>query len=134
MPEFIRGHEDILIIVYCFILLWVNIGYLREHKKVKKGLQELKSEEEVNIDTNSFAVFIFVFTFNFIRRWLLYILAVLTTGSFLIAIISVVLFIISLYDILFNYQLENLKSSKVGLYLAIIDTVLIVGFVLYLFI
>ncbi|MCK0471778.1 hypothetical protein [Halalkalibacter sp. APA_J-10(15)] len=134
MPEFVLNNEEMFIIVYCFVLLWINISYLREHKQIKEGLGEIQTEDELDVNPNSFSIFVLIFTFNFFRRWLIYILAVLVTEYLVVAIMAGILFIISLYDCLFNYKLEKVKSSKIGLYLALVDTVLIAIFVCYLFI
>ena len=120
-------------IIYCFILLWINIDYLREYKKIKKGLAEIPSEDELEINPEGLTVTFLVLLFNFVRRWLLYLLAIFITGNMFVIIITVILFIISLYDSLFNYSLVKIKNSNIGLYLAITDTILIFGFIFYLF-
>ncbi len=71
--------------------------------------------------------------YNFFRRWLLYILAVLITESVFVVIVSVILFSISLYDVLFNYSLAKLKKSNLKFYLAGLDTIYVSIFVFYLF-
>ncbi|GAE28804.1 hypothetical protein [Halalkalibacter hemicellulosilyticus] len=134
MLEFVQNHEEMFIIAYCFILLWINIDYLREHKQIKEGLKGIQSEDELDLNPHSFSIFVLIFTFNFFRRWFIYIIAVLVTESLVVAIITCILFIISLYDCLFHNRLEKVKTSKIALYLAIIDTVLIAVFVCYLFI
>ncbi|WP_245579686.1 hypothetical protein [Alteribacter aurantiacus] len=102
-----------------------------EHKKIKQGLAEIDSEQELELNTASLSLLFFVLAFNFLRRWLFYILASLLTGSFFIAIISLILFVVGLYDSIFNYRLANVKKSQMGLYLAIADTIFIVGIMVY---
>jgi hypothetical protein len=133
MEEYIRNNQEMIIIIYCFIILWLNIGYLREYKKIKRGLDEIASADELEINPYSMSLDIMVLIFNFFRRWLIYILAVMMTGNPYVLIISVILFIFSLYDCLFNYTLEKLRKSNLLMYLAIADTIYIGIFVLYLF-
>nr|WP_216667880.1 hypothetical protein [Sporosarcina jiandibaonis] len=114
--------------------MWINIEYLIEHKKLKEGLSDIDSEEEFVMTPSSISVMLFILVFNFIRRWLVYLLAVAITGNLFVIIIAAILFALSLYDSLFNYSLEKVKNSKIGLDLVVIDTIAITGFVIYLFI
>jgi hypothetical protein len=133
LEEYIRNNEVMIIIIYCFIILWLNVGYLREYKKIKRGLSEISSVDELEINPYSMSLDFIVLIFNFFRRWLIYILAVLMTGNVIVLIISVILFIVSLYDCLFNYSLEKLRESRLLMYLAVADTIYISFFVFYLF-
>ena len=132
--EFLQIKEEFYILVYCFIILWVNIEYLIEHKKIKGGLSDITSEEEFVIIPGSTYVILLGLVINFIRRWLIYLLAVLITGNLFVLIIAATLFVFSLYDILFNYSLEKVKNSNLGLNLIVIDTIAITSFVIYIFI
>ncbi len=132
MEEYIRNNQEMLIIIYCIIILWLNIGYLREYKKIKRGLDEIASADELEINPYSMSLDIMVLVFNFFRRWLIYILAVTMSGNPVVLIISVILFIFSLYDCLFNYTIERLRKSNLLMYLAVADTFYIAGFVVYL--
>ncbi|TMW71214.1 hypothetical protein [Alteribacter natronophilus] len=132
MPELVRNNEEIFIILYCFILLWVNISFIKEYKSIKEGLGDISSENELEINPNTMAMMVFSLMFNFIRRWLIYLLAVLITGNIFVAVVSLALFVTGLYDSLFNYSLARVKKSKVKLYLAVMDTVYISVFVIYL--
>nr|WP_306798752.1 hypothetical protein [Oceanobacillus saliphilus] len=120
--------------LYCCILLYINIGYLKEHKEIKENLGSISSddEKEMLLTPDNLGMLLFSLTFNFFRRWMLYIIAILMTESTFILIISVVLFIIGLYDTVFNYSIAKLKKSNIGLYLAIVDTIYIVLFTLFL--
>ncbi|MEW8972401.1 MAG: hypothetical protein AB2411_17375 [Mesobacillus sp.] len=133
MGELLYGNEEIYIIVYCFILLWINLDYIKDYKKIKTDLGEISSEEELEVNPEGLSMILIDLLFNFFRRWLLYILAVLTTGNIIVVIVSVLLFAISLYDILFNYSLAKLKKSNLKFYLAGLDTIYVSVFVFYLF-
>lgn len=133
MGELLYGNEDIYIIVYCFILLWINLDYIKDYKKIKTGLGEISSDDELEVNPEGLSMVLIDLLFNFFRRWLLYILAVLTTGNIIVVIVSVLLFAISLYDILFNYSLAKLKKSNLKFYLAGLDTIYVSIFVFYLF-
>lgn len=134
--EVVRDNEVLFILLYLFIILHTNIGYLREHKKIKEDLGTITAEEEKNMlwTVDNISVMLFAFIFNFFRRWMFYLIAVMMTESIIILIIAVVLFIIGLYDTVFNVSIANLRKSNIGYYLAIIDTILIVFFAIYLFI
>jgi hypothetical protein len=133
LGELLFGNEEIYIIVYCFILLWINLDYLKEYKKIKNALSDISSEEDLEINPESLSLVFIDLLFNFFRRWLLYILAVLISGNVFVVIISVILFFIGLYDVLFNYSLAKLKNSNLKFYLAGLDTMYVSIFVFYLF-
>ncbi|GAE27756.1 hypothetical protein JCM9140_3913 [Halalkalibacter wakoensis JCM 9140] len=133
MVDFVSGNEEIFIIIYCLILLWVNISYLIDYKKIQKELREISSEDEIDIKPEALSFLVFVLVFNFFRRWLLYLLAISITGSIVVIIVTSVLFIIGLYDSIFNYSLAKVKESKMQLYLVVMDTLFISVFAIYLF-
>ncbi|WP_226641595.1 hypothetical protein [Mesobacillus subterraneus] len=132
MGELLYGNEEIYIIVYCFILLWLNLDYIKDYKKIKTGLSEISSDAELEVNPEGLSMVLIDLLFNFFRRWLLYILAVLMTGNIFVVIASVTLFAISLYDVLFNYSLAKLKKSNLKFYLAGLDTIYVSIFVSYL--
>ena len=133
MGELLYGNEEIYIIVYCFILLWINLDYIKDYKKIKTSLSEIASEEELEVNPEGLSMILIDLIFNFLRRWLLYILAVLMTGNIFVMVVSITLFAISLYDVLFNYSLAKLKKSNLKFYLAGLDTIYVSIFVFYLF-
>ena len=132
--ELVRNNEEILIILYCFTILWVNVDFLKDYKNIQRGLSEISSEDELAINPNSLSLILFGVMFNFFRRWLIYILAISITGNILVGIVSIILFVIGLYDTIYHSRLEKLKNSKMGLYLAGLDTLYISIFIIYLFI
>ena len=134
MPELVRNNEEALIILYCFIILWVNVGFLKDYENIQRGLSEISSEDELAINPNSLSLILFGVMFNFFRRWLIYILAISITGNILVGIVSIILFVIGLYDTIYHSRLEKLKNSKMGLYLAGLDTIYISIFIMYLLI
>ncbi|PYZ93360.1 hypothetical protein CR194_09220 [Salipaludibacillus keqinensis] len=134
MPELVRNNEEIFIVIYCFLLLWINISYIKDYKDIKKGLGEVEAESDLEINPNAIALMFFSLLFNFFRRWLFYILAVLITANIFVVIVSVVLFVFGLYDCLFNYSIERVKKSRYGFNLAVGDTLFISIFVIYLFV
>ncbi|MBC5638808.1 hypothetical protein H8S33_18720 [Ornithinibacillus sp. BX22] len=132
--EVVKSNEILFILLYCCIILWINYGYLKEHKEIKKGLGAITEEEEKEMfwKTDSISVLLFAVVFNFFRRWLFYLIAVLMIDNIIITIIAVVLFIIGLYDAVFNVSIARLRKSNLSYYLAIIDTILVVLFVIFL--
>ena len=134
MPELVRNNEEVFIILYCFIIIWVNVGFLRDYENIQRGLSEISSEDELAINPNSLSLILFGVMFNFFRRWLIYILAISITGNILVGIVSIILFVIGLYDTIYHSRLEKLKNSKIGFYLAGLDTIYLSIFIMYLFI
>ncbi len=128
----INNHEEIYIIIYCFILLILNIDYIRDYNNIKEGLKDLSSDVELLVNPHGISWMFFVLIFNFFRRWLIYLLALFITGNVVVLIISCVLVVADLYDRLFNNTLAKLKKSKIRLFLTVVDTVYILFFVIYL--
>ena len=133
MIELVSDYEEILVIIYCLIILEVNVSFIKDYKNIKRGLGEISSENELEINPNSLSLMLIGSMFNFFRRWLLYILAITITGNIFVGIASIILFIISLYDSIFNSSLEKVKTKKVSLYLAGLDVIYACFFIIYLF-
>lgn len=131
--ELINGNETIIMLIYCLVMLWLNVDYLREYKKIKEGMMDISSEEELEIDPKHISVMLLGLLVNFIRRWFIYLLAVSVTENAVVIGISIILFVASLYDTLFNYSLAKMKKSKTKLYLAMADAVFISIFIIHLF-
>ena len=134
MWELIRNNEEIYMIIYCIIILWINLDYLKDYRQLKTSLSDVSSDDnELIINPDTIFVMFFVLIFNFFRRWLFYILAVLFTQNILVMGISIVLFVIGLYSSLFHNSLTKIKqSSSIQFYLAMIDTLFISIFMIYL--
>ncbi|SEH67441.1 hypothetical protein SAMN05192559_1034 [Halobacillus karajensis] len=133
MWEIIRGNEYFYIVTYSLIVLIINLDYIRDFKNIKKGLSDISSDEELEVDTKSMSLLFIVLLFNFLRRWFIYLLAMLITENIFVISISFILFVVSLYDSIFNYSLAKVKKSNIALYLAVIDAIYISTFVIYLF-
>ena len=103
MWELIRNNEEMYMIIYCIIILWINLDYLKDYRQLKTSLSDLSSDyDELIINPDTIFVMFFVLIFNFFRRWLFYILAVLFTQNILVAGVSIILFIIGLYSSIFQ--------------------------------
>ena len=133
LMKLVRNNEEVFIILYCLIILWVNIDYLRDYKNVKSGLGDISSEDEIEIKPDALSLVLLVLGFNFFRRWLMYILAIVVTGNVFVMVVSILLFVMDLYHALFNYSLAKLRKTNIPLYLAGADTVFASIFILYLF-
>src|SRR5699024_8408932 len=133
LKEMIDDFSDHFIIIYCILILWVNIDYLRDYKNIRKGLDELPADEELMLNPNSIFLMFIKMIFEFIRRWIIYLLAFFMTESIFVLMIGMILFLMSLYDAVFNSSLAKVKNTRIGLYLAIADIIFITGFIIYLF-
>ena len=132
--ELIRNNEEMYMIIYCIIILWINLDYLKDYRQLKTSLSDVSSDDdELIINPDTIFVMFFVLIFNFFRRWLFYILAVLFTQNILVMGVSIILFIIGLYSSLFHNSLTKIKqSSSIQFYLAMIDTLFVSIFMIYL--
>ena len=133
MKELISGNEHMYIMIYCLLILWVNVGYLKERNVIKIEINDISSEQELEIDPNSVTLLVILLIFNFFRSWLIYLFAATITGNVVVSCIALILFVIGLYDSLFNSSFTKVKESNLSFYLIVIDTVLIAIFVIYLF-
>lgn len=134
MKELISGNEHMYIMIYCLLILWVNVGYLKERNVIKKEMNDISSEQELDIDPNSISLLLILLIFNFFRSWLIYLFAVMITGNIFVSCIAFILFAIGLYDSLFNSSFTKVKESNLRFYLIVMDTIFIAIFVIYLFI
>lgn len=117
------------------MILWINIDYIRKYKEFKEKIRGITSEEQLGMKPGSLTVVLINIFFNFIRRWLVYMLAIIVTGNNIVVIaVSLILFAISLYDIFFNNSLERMKRSNLKYTLAVADVIYIISFAVYLFI
>lgn len=131
--EIIKNNQDILIFLYCIVLLWTNIGYLKEHKSIREGMKNISSEDEIEIDVNRFSLVIFRLIFQFFRSWLIYLIVFQLTENAMIILILGVSIIADLYHSFYNSSLENLSKSNLNLYRIVADTLFITAFVIYYF-
>lgn len=83
------------------------MDYVKKYKKFK----EITSEYQLGMKPGGLTVVLINISFNFIRRWLVYMLAIVVIGNNIIVIaVSVILFVISLYDIFFDNSLKKRKN------------------------
>lgn len=130
MVEFFEANQAPLIIVYCCILMYINISYLREHKQVNEGLQDISSKD-VFIRTESVTVILFTLSFAFFRSWLIYLIAFNLTSNLIIACLLGIFIIMDVYHAIFNYTVEKLKNTKIVWFRIITDTLFITVFMIY---
>ena len=133
MKELISGNEHMYIMIYCLLILWVNVGYLKERNVIKIEINDISSEQELEVDPNSVTLLVILLIFKFLRSLLIYLFAATITGNVVVSCIALILFVIGLYDSLFNSSFTKVKESNLRFYLIVIDTVLIAIFVIYLF-
>lgn len=106
-----------------------NIQAIFEYKKIKQNSKNIDDDELLTIFSGKWRLFIIKLIVAFIFKWLIYIVASLITGSFLVIIVSLILTTLRVY-ILFNSLSEH---SKLDLYVLISETLFVGGFMLYYF-
>lgn len=117
------------------MILWINIDYIRKYKEFKEKIRGITSEEQLGMKPGSITVVLINIFFNFIRRWLIYMLVIIVTDNNIFVIgVSLILFFVSMYDIFFNNSLERMKKSNLKYILAVADVIYIIIFAVYLFI
>lgn len=123
-------YQTIFFLIYFFILLFINISYLVEHRKVQKELQQI-TKDDVDIKVESLAVIFFTLLFAFFRSWLFYLIAYNITGNKFIIVLLAIFIIMDSYHAIFNVSVEQIKRSHIVLYRTIADTIMIGGFTIY---
>jgi len=130
MMDIFLANQSLFILLYFLILLYVNISYLVEHRKIHKGLQEITTEE-VELKVESLSVSLLALGFSFFRSWLFYLIVYSVTKNILVAILLAIFIIMDGYHAVFNTSVEKLSKSRVMFYRAIADTIFIVAFTIY---
>lgn len=129
MLEFFN--QQIVIILYLFVILYLNIGYLREYREIRADLKE-GSSEDILFDTEGWQITLLLIAFNAMRSWIIYFIAYQSTDSIFIFLMLLLFIVVDSYHFLFNSRVEKLGKTRIPLFRNIIDTIFIVGFLLYL--
>lgn len=108
-----------------------NITALFEYKKNKEKLKNIDENQSLSSLAGKWRVFIVMIIGAFIFKWLIYIIASIITGSFLVIIASLILITLRVY-IMFN-NLKEIQNSKIDLYVLIVETLFVGVFMLYFF-
>lgn len=123
-------NQDVFIILYCALILFTNISYLREHKSIKEELEGMTTED-VEFNTESFSIVFLSLVFSFLRSWLIYFIAYHVTGYVVIFLIVAVFIIMDGYHSIFNHRVETLRKSRIPFIRIGFDTVFISLFLIY---
>ncbi|GIO21477.1 hypothetical protein [Oceanobacillus sp. J11TS1] len=130
MVEFVQANQAPFIIIYCCILMYINISYLREYKQIKESLQDIYPED-IFIRIESVSVNLFTLIFAFLRSWLIYLIAFNLTSNILIACLLGIFIIMDVYHAMFNYTVEQLAKTRIVWFRSIADTFFITVFMIY---
>lgn len=106
-----------------------NIASILEYKKNKENLKSI-SESQLMLPSK-WKLFVAKLIGAFIFKWLIYIIAFVITGSFLVIIISLILITLRIY--LMFHSLIEIQESKTDLYVLVAETVFVGVFMLYYF-
>ncbi|WP_135326445.1 hypothetical protein [Halobacillus salinus] len=121
--------EDIYLFVFSLFLLMNNLGSLFEYKKNKENLRSVNENQLMQLSKWQLLGAKLVGAFIF--KWLIYLLAAVITGSFLLIILSLILVTLRVY-ILFH-SLNEIQDSKLDWYVLVAETLYVAGFMLYYF-
>ncbi|MCW1928650.1 hypothetical protein [Bhargavaea beijingensis] len=127
--------DEFLIMLYCLVVLWLNLGYLHDQPEEARGIAELSPAEDLAIKQDSIPLLTLSLAFNFSRRWLFYMLASIVTGNLLVKALSVALFAVSLHNSMPQQKTSVWKRKRkrdLRLFLAIADAFFITGFLIWL--
>ncbi|TGB03731.1 hypothetical protein E4663_01630 [Halobacillus salinus] len=106
-----------------------NLGSLFEYKKNKENLRSVNENQLMQLSKWQLLGAKLVGAFIF--KWLIYLLAAVITGSFLLIILSLILVTLRVY-ILFH-SLNEIQDSKLDWYVLVAETLYVAGFMLYYF-
>jgi len=135
MSEMAGVFDEFLIMLYCLVVLWLNLGYLHDQPEEARGIAELSPAEDLAIKQDSIPLLTLSLAFNFSRRWLFYMLASIVTGNLLVKALSVALFAVSLHNSMPQQKTSVWKRKRkrdLRLFLAIADAFFITGFLIWL--
>jgi hypothetical protein len=135
MSEMAGVFDEFLIMLYCLVVLWINLGYLHDQPEEARGIAELSPGEDLAIKQDSLPLLTLSLAFNFSRRWLFYMLASIVTGNPLVTVLSASLFAVSLHNSMPQQKTSVWKRKRkrdLGLFLAIADAFFITGFLIWL--
>ncbi|GAF11118.1 hypothetical protein JCM19046_1608 [Bacillus sp. JCM 19046] len=130
MLEFFN--QQIVIILYFCVIFYLNVGYLKDYREIQADLKEGSSEDTM-FNTEGWQITLLLVAFTAMRSWIIYFIAYQSTGARIFFLIMLVFIVIDCYHVLFNSRVERLGKTRIPLTRSIIDTVFIVGFLLYLF-
>lgn len=130
MVEFVQANQALLIIIYCCVLMYINISYLFEYKQNREDLQGMSSED-VLIRIESMTVILFVLVFAFFRSWLIYLIAFNLTGNLIIIFLLGIFIIMDTYHAIFNVTPEQLAKTNIVWFRSTVDALFITVFMLY---
>lgn len=124
--------ETFFVILYIAILLYVNLSYLFEYRKINKDLLEVTMEDiDLNLDHPIFILIVMIF--EFFRSWLFYFIFYHYTKNPFIIVLLAIFILMDSYHILFNRTVQQLQKSKVHFYRSIMDLLSIISFIVYFF-
>ena len=125
--------EDVYLLIYSLFLIGNYISTLKEYKKTKLLLNEMK-EDELQFEIDSipkWKLFSLRIVGAIIFKWLFFILAYLLTGNITLLIISIILVVLRIY--IMYHSLSELRKTKIDLYVLIGETLYTMVFSLYYF-
>ncbi|MDG5787841.1 hypothetical protein QA612_10055 [Evansella sp. AB-P1] len=123
-------NQDILIVLYCLLLLYINVTYLIDYSYIQEKLKNI-SNDEIEINIGGFRVIFLRLAFQFIRSWLIYFITYPLVGTPFIIILLSIFIIVDSYDAIYHFKVEKIRKSKIPLIRSIFDTIFVFIFMVY---
>lgn len=131
MADIFLENQSILFIIYASILLFVNIAYLFDYRKIQEGLDAMGDTEELYVKTESFSLVVISLLFVFFRSWLFYFIVYQMTGNMLVLILVGIFILMDIYEAVFNTSIARMRDSRIGVTRVSVDTLFMTAFTIY---
>ncbi len=73
-------NQQTVIILYLFVILYVNVGYLKDYREIQADLKEASSEDTL-FDTEGWIISLLLIGFTAMRSWIIYFIAYQSTDA-----------------------------------------------------
>jgi len=131
MADIFLENQSILFIIYAAILLFVNISYLFDYRKIQEGLDAMEDTEELYVKTESFSLVVISLLFVFFRSWLFYFIVYQMTGNMVVLILVGIFILMDIYEAVFNTSIVRMRDSRIGVTRVSVDTLFMTAFTIY---
>ncbi|ARQ05739.1 hypothetical protein MCCS_00670 [Macrococcoides canis] len=115
----------IYLVIYAIIIIWLNLGYIKDFKTIKTGINTIDNNE-VWFSSESIFILIIKLIFEFFRRWLFYFISLQIFNNTFNILIVIILISISIFDIMYNFVIKKKIASFESYLLCIIDVIYII--------
>lgn len=121
---------DIFMFIFAMILMFNNIEALIQYRKVQEAMKDIE-EEDLEF-RSKLQMFTTLSVAAFILKWLIYIIAYVFIGHFLILIVGGILFLLRFY--LIFKKVDHSESKVIDFVTLVGETLFVAYFIIHYFI